>query len=216
MLLFSGEYQNDNDGQNMELLDRVEDVEFCTRCGGRCCKTSPGRFAPTDCVGPDGFDIALVQNLIEDGKASVAVGLVRALGSRLAPVFTLKHRGSKRGALEFFSSDTTCAALREQGCSYALDGRPFECAAIVPSATKCTLPGNLQMEDLWAPHQTMLYTLIAGYAGCEWQQEFDRQLNDKRNKSPFKLNAQKQINTYGITMSVSEISLIADLARSIE
>jgi len=199
-----------------ESAQRVEDLDLCARCGGRCCKESPGRFAPTDFERSGDFDISRVENLLHEGRASIVIGLIKALNSPMAPIFMLKYRGKGKGELEFFCSDVECIGLTAQGCSFSLDERPFECAAIVPSPEGCcTLPGDLHMEDLWAPYQDALHVLITNRAGCEWFEEFNRQLADKRNRSSFKQEVQNLIQKYGLTTSTSEISLIADLARSL-
>ncbi|MCL1847654.1 MAG: hypothetical protein FWF91_06805 [Coriobacteriia bacterium] len=198
-----------------EPASRVEDLELCAHCRGRCCKESPGRFAPSDFEGDQEFDTQKLDALLKEGVASITVGFVSALNSQLAPIFMPKHRGKGKGELEFFCSEVNCDALTKQGCPYPLSERPFECAAIIPSATKCSLPEGLEMEDLWAPYQSILYTLINQYAGHDWVEEFTRQLDDKNGTSPFKREIQGLIKEYGLTTSASEIALIADIARSI-
>ena len=199
----------------LEPLARVENLKLCSRCGGKCCKTSPGRFAPSDFQGSaEGLDTKKLKTFLEQGRASIVIGFVRAFSSPLAPIFMLKHRGKGKGELEFFCSDTECSALDAEGCSYSLELRPFECAAIVPRTSICVLPNDLQMEDLWSPHQITLYPLIHTLAGCDWVDEFHRQLDDTHNMSPFKQEVHARIKSHGLTTSVSEISLIADLVRS--
>ena len=198
-----------------ETARRVEDLELCARCGGRCCKEAPGRFAPEDFEGSCGFDIEKVRASVKDKRASFVVGFIKALSSPLAPIFMLKHRGKGKGVLEFFSSDTQCSVLTASGCPYSLDERPFECAGIVPSTEKCALPEGMHMEDFWAPWQDAMRELVSEYAGCDWAEEFDRQFTNKRIVSPFKREAQELTRKYGVTTSASEISLIAELARSI-
>ena len=200
--------------ENQEPASRVEDLELCAKCGGRCCKTSPGRFAPSDFQGSQGFEPTGIEALLDKGSASIVVGFVSALNSPLAPIFMVKHRGRGKGELEFFCGDVECNVLTPQGCPHSLDERPFECAAIVPSSGNCILPDDLQMEDLWAPYQSFLRVLIANRAGCDWTEEFNRQLADKRTTSPFKREVQELIKKFGLTTSIAEISLIADIARN--
>ncbi|MDR1185073.1 MAG: hypothetical protein LBK67_09800 [Coriobacteriales bacterium] len=159
---------------------------------------------------------AQVSSLLDNGTVCITVGLVKALNSPMAPIFMVMHRRQGENELDFFCGDVPCADLTIKGCRLPLDERPFECAAIVPNTTGCGLPNGLWMEDLWAPYQTILRTIIEERSKRTWLDELNRQLEEKRNISTLQRNAQKLIQQHGLATTPSEISLIAGLAKSLD
>ena len=197
-------------------MDRVEDIPICASCGGRCCKTTPGRFAPEDLSEPDGtVRPDTVFRLLGDGIAAVTVGLVGALNSKLAPVFTLAARGLNEQALSLCLDTARCVHLSSHGCLFELGKRPLECAAIVPSLSQCKLPGKTRMEDYWLGHQETLRSVVESQAGRAWHDELMAQIFNPRRKDAFAKGARQLIERRGLALEPHDIRMIAEMAMAL-
>jgi hypothetical protein len=156
-----------------------------------------------------------IKKLLDENIAALTCGLVGALNSRLAPIFTLSARGMGKPALCLCLGDIRCVHLASTGCSFSLEGRPFECAAIVPSTIECKMPSDIKMEDLWVPYQELLRTIIEEYAQRPWLEELEAQIYDPRRSDAFAKGAQNLINGRGLASDPADVTLIADMARSL-
>ncbi|MDR3307638.1 MAG: hypothetical protein LBS58_01910 [Coriobacteriales bacterium] len=198
-----------------EQSKRVENTILCLQCAGRCCKQSPGRYSPADFAPFGGFSYKTASEFLDQGKALVSLGLIGAFNSKVAPIFMVMHRGEDTDSVSLFCDDTSCTDLTPTGCRLTLFERPFECAAIIPSTSECKLPRNVKMEDLWVPHQETLRIIVEEHKKLPWFDEIYRQLNDKNTSGAFVRSARDSIGKKGLASSPSEISLIAELARTL-
>jgi Fe-S-cluster containining protein len=197
-------------------LDRVEDISICTNCGGRCCKTAPGRFAPDDLLMLYGaVQTKTVSMMLDDGIAAITLGLVGALNSRLAPIFTLAARGLNEPSLCLCLDTARCTHLGSSGCSFELDKRPLECAAIIPSTSQCKLPGKTKMEDYWVPHQETLRKVVEYRAGKPWHDELKGQVFDLKRNDSYAKGARRLIEQRGLALEPDDIRKIADMAKAL-
>jgi hypothetical protein len=153
--------------------------------------------------------------MLEDETAAVTCGLVGALNSRVAPIFTLSARGTGKPALCLCLGDAWCKHLRSTGCVFTLADRPFECAAIVPSTGECKMPGSLRMEDKWAPYQHVMRMVVEQIAERSWLEELTDQINNPKRSDTFVQGARKLIAKRGLATDPADIARIADMAKSL-
>ena len=160
-------------GQTQSIASAVgNEAPICAECGGMCCKSMPGLYAPEDFGAPD-IDTLLrkigeavlarrVQIDWWEGDPRQGVNeLQRALYLR-APM------GGRHGIyLAEPSWGGACGLLRSYGCSLQFDARPYVCRHLVPGriAGQCDLEaGSLYKRELcieWLRYADVLKHLMS-------------------------------------------------------
>jgi len=194
---------------------QVEDVELCSSCGGRCCKLTPGRFSPYDLDRFGGCTVSVVDELLNQGLATITGSLVNAWNSQLAPVLILAAQGVDRPAIDLFRENVCCVSLQSTGCLYSLEERPYECAAIIPSTVECKMPDSVHMEDFWVEHQEVLREVVHRQTGRSWVEEFNAQLYDGKCNNAIVQRSRSLVERLGMATSDNDIQLIIELAKSL-
>jgi hypothetical protein len=196
-------------------IERVEDIGRCAVCGGRCCKTAPGRFVPDDLEQWGGIQVDSVVALLATETAAIDCGLVGSMNSKMAPILMLAARGLNRPELDFLHGPMRCTHLTANGCSFPLDKRPFECAVIVPSDSDCRLPDDLHMEFFWLECQSVLREATERVSGRSWLDEVCRQIDNPKRTDPKIQGARRLVAMRGLANTALETDRIAEMARVI-
>ena len=120
-------------------------ASLCSECGGECCKSTPGAYAPEDFFNGQGkLDIWKLYEMMRDGEAVLGVydGDPRYAGDfedyddEVSVVYYPKppyKKGNDRlvDARLPWNLDG-CARLKEDGCELEFEDRPFGRRSLVP------------------------------------------------------------------------------------
>lgn len=196
-------------------LKRVEDIDRCALCGGRCCKRAPGHFVPEDLKRWGDLTTDVVIRLLETGVASVDCGLIGVMNTKVAPILTLAARGLNQPMLDFAHCSIRCVHLQDSGCAFPLEERPFECAVITPNSLECKLPGDIHMEFFWLEHQGILREVVEKISDRLWLEEVHCQIvNSKRTDLKIR-GARRLIAERGLAETATETDYIAKMTKAI-
>jgi Fe-S-cluster containining protein len=128
---------------------KIEHKELCSACGGKCCKTLPGNYYPSDFnlpeKNPTEKDFKKLIEIIKKDK--IAVDWWEDENSKyfLRPAIKKANR----------KFDPTwggeCIHLTEKGCELSFYKRPLECKQLEPKGEfgKCYIHGNLNKETAY-------------------------------------------------------------------
>ena len=120
----------------------------CAKCGGRCCKRSPGIWSPEDLGWPE------ASKLVRNIESHVHRGLA---------VFAREPDPALRGGEIWFlmppwlpapPPERPCALLRKHGCTLTFARRPEACRRLTPSIDRVCSP------ELGASDQYIRYRWI--------------------------------------------------------
>lgn len=148
--------------------DTNERPDLCGPCGGQCCKSIPGIYAPEDF----GADLeAALRAGIKEGR--VAFDYWEEDGD--LPM-TYYARPPVRGRLDRLvdaSWGGPCSLLREEGCALTWFERPSGCRDLVPSpegyhdCDSASHPGEnskLIQARAWSPYQDIIKRIIGEHS----------------------------------------------------
>jgi hypothetical protein len=200
------------------LVERVEDLNLCARCGGLCCKRAPGRYSPDDFADEGGVSVAVITRALEGGNASINTSFITVPGRKVAPLFTVAARGVRKPELSLCDGEMKCARVSSSGCDIELDERPFECAAMVPHTqiAQCLLPDGMTMEELWIPYQDILREVIEQWSQKKWFDELHEHIFTLRGYDAYKTGARELINAIGMASDPREIDQILSVWQNQE
>ncbi|MCL1797835.1 MAG: hypothetical protein FWG24_05960 [Eggerthellaceae bacterium] len=191
-------------------MKRVEASEFCVACKGYCCLHAPGKFAPEDFAPLGALDGQVIHDALDSGRAVMYTSFTNIEGSEAAPIFTLAARGIDREPLSLCHEALTCAHLEGDSCTYTLEERPLECAALVPSKNfpYCMLPDDMIIEPLWVEHQGLLREVIEQRCGRSWREELLAQMDERRHMDAYAAGAFELVCMAGLAESSSRVDAI--------
>ena len=136
---------------------------ICAACGGKCCKTIPGIYWPSDIVPLTADRIAAMI------RADLAcIDWWEGPIEPEAPSRCLFLRGravNDHGAITG-SWGGQCTQLTEQGCRLEWEARPRVCRELMPGATlgdDCVVPEGLDKRSCaatWLPYQALLKAVV--------------------------------------------------------
>ena len=148
-------------------MKKYEDKSICAECGGFCCKKSGCDYSPKD------FDDLAINKLHEkllEGNISIIAYLIfkRSGNGKLyaEPFLYLRARNVDRGIVDLVSYKKRCSMLKEDGCSYSIDKRPFGGVNLIPGKNACipeVEPYDIVME--WEKYQKILSRLVKRITG---------------------------------------------------
>jgi len=187
-------------------MERVEDLSFCAKCGGLCCLRTPGKYNPEEFSSGGTMSKKLINDALDDGRASMSTTFVSFAKSQIAPLFFLAARGKDRPPLSLCHDAVRCSHLVGDRCKFSLEERPFECAMLVPSedTSKCSLPNDLFMELLWIDHQDTLRDVIEGRTGHTWRDEMVEQLMSRKDVDDYSTGAYELVISMGLVEDAEE------------
>lgn len=145
------------------MAQNNEDREICGKCGGGCCKRSPGIFSPGDVGAPVvGTMRERIHALLTSGIGQLDwwEGDPRDGHEELGRCLFLRAAILGEDRIYSPSWGGCCAMLKDAGCSLPFGERPANCRELVPRESgRCHLPKEFSkraMSASWAPYQTML------------------------------------------------------------
>ena len=132
------------------IISNNENRTVCSQCGGRCCKSGPCCYVPSD-LNLENLDlVGLITKIELTGYISIASS---AGFLYLRP----KRKGGK--ILDFkMDGSTECSLLGPNGCLLSFEERPTGGKALIPDKDfKCKSTINeRQLYKLWLPYQWLL------------------------------------------------------------
>lgn len=137
-----------------------ENIELCTKCGGRCCKRMSGMYSPSD------FEIVSVEsimNILNTEKCSIDwwEGDLRPnipKKERLSQIYYIRPRHVDAPIIDP-SWSGTCIFLSSTGCELSYEDRPSNCRGLVPHIDNSKCYNNNSKEERvaeWIPYQDIL------------------------------------------------------------
>lgn len=152
-------------------MEKYEDRNICSSCGGLCCKKSGCDYYVEDFPSITKNEILKV---LSTGSISIvgAVNIQRfGKKSVASPILYLRARNKDRDIIDLFSMKKTCSMLTDSGCSYDLQHRPSGGASLIPKKNSAGFfhcaPAVNQLEALkkWLPYQNLLGKIVKRYTG---------------------------------------------------
>lgn len=148
-------------------MSKYEDRDICRECGGFCCKKSGCDYSPRDF---DDLSINKLHEMLLEGNISIISYLEfkRSGNGKLyaEPFLYLRARNTDRDVVDLVSYKKRCSMLREDGCSYSFEERPFGGRNLIPGKTRCIPevdPYDIVME--WGRYQKVLHRLVKRITG---------------------------------------------------
>lgn len=135
----------------------MEEKSICAKCGGKCCKGTPGLFLPED-ISPTLDPQELFFNLSEmiaSGDYDFYKHKVYGFHSEYVLVPKPRVVGNKELTADWYrGAFGDCKMLTPTGCKLSNDKRPSECKALIPDESfECentTLDRN-DIYERWKP-----------------------------------------------------------------
>lgn len=151
-----------------------ESSATCAACGGRCCKTCPGMFAPEDLGAPDVERMRAEIRSALDAGAQVDwwEGDPRNGKDELERCYFVRAPIAIDGAVYSPTFGGTCGWLTPTGCSRAFDNRPTACRELLPRKEErgsCETPSaysKRRMSAAWASYQRVIQDVADGHPRC--------------------------------------------------
>ena len=144
-----------------------EDNDICRECGGFCCKKSVCDYSPKDF---DDLSINKLHEKLLEGNISIISYLEfkRSGNGKLyaEPFLYLRARNVDRDVVDLVSYKKRCSMLKEDGCSYSFEERPFGGRNLIPGKSRCIPeidPYDIVME--WGRYQKVLHRLVKRITG---------------------------------------------------
>ena len=148
-------------------MSKYEDKNICRECGGFCCKKSGCDYSPRDF---DDLSINKLHEKLLEGNISIISYLEfkRSGNGKLyaEPFLYLRARNTDRDVVDLVSYKKRCSMLREDGCSYSFEDRPFGGRNLIPGKNRCIPevdPYDIVME--WGRYQKVLHRLVKRLTG---------------------------------------------------
>ena len=148
-------------------MSMYEDKDICRECGGFCCKKSGCDYSPRDF---SDLSINKLHEKLLEGNISIISYLEfkRSGNGKLyaEPFLYLRARNTDRDVVDLVSYKKRCSMLREDGCSYSFEERPFGGRNLIPGKTRCVPevdPYDIVME--WGRYQKVLHRLVKRITG---------------------------------------------------
>lgn len=166
---------------------RYEDKNICRECGGFCCKKSGCDYSPKDFKD---LGIKAIIDILNEGNVSIVSAFNYSIlpDGRKAPIFILylRARNIDRGPIDLFSFKKQCSMLKDDGCTYDLDHRPFGGANLVPVGINkitelpdCYVDENpLNIIKSWESYQNTLRKAVKRITGNTVEQQFERDVEE--------------------------------------
>ena len=143
-------------------MERVENREICSKCGGKCCKKSGCDYSTKDF---DDLSLNAIYQKLEEGNISIVSFLEfnRLPNGRMTciPFLYLRARNTGRDIVDLLSFKKQCSMLREDGCIYSVEDRPSGGINLVPNDNGPCRPAVNPFEIVieWEAYQKQLRKL---------------------------------------------------------
>lgn len=149
-------------------MERVENREICSKCGGKCCKKSGCDYSTKDF---DDLSLNAIYQKLEEGNISIVSFLEfnRLPNGRMTciPFLYLRARNTGRDIVDLLSFKKRCSMLREDGCTYSVEDRPSGGINLVPNDNGPCRPAVNPFEIVkeWEAYQKQLRKLVKRITG---------------------------------------------------
>lgn len=156
-------------------MDKIENKEMCSVCGGKCCIKSGCDYAPRDFKS---LGINDLYKKLEEGNISIVAAIIfRKVKEKMLvePFLYLRARNTNRDVVDLLSMKTTCSMLRDNKCFYSYEERPAGGVNLVPRdyGEKCFPkedPRKIIRE--WERYQKPLGRLVKRFTGKSVDEKF--------------------------------------------
>lgn len=149
-------------------MERVENREICSKCGGKCCKKSGCDYSTKDF---SDLSLNAIYQKLEEGNISIVSFLEfnRLPNGRMTciPFLYLRARNTGREIVDLLSFKKQCSMLREDGCAYSVNDRPSGGINLIPSSEGPCRP-DINPFDIvreWGSYQKQLRKLVKRFTG---------------------------------------------------
>lgn len=144
------------------VSDSNENPDFCTPCGGQCCKTLPGEYWPEDFNN----DVDTIKKALESGEVAIDYWdwYENSEGVRVNGYYLRPKTVNRVEVLVDASWGGQCIHLTDDGCTKEFEQRPRGCRELVPEAdnSKCNSPiMKFDAVVAWEKYHSMLEDVIA-------------------------------------------------------
>ncbi len=163
-------------------MEIIENLNTCSRCGGKCCKKSGCDYWPED------FEDLSYKSLLEilsEGNISIVAALdfVRVNDKLVSfPFLYLRARNTNRDVVDLISMKTRCSRLTDTGCSLSYDERPSGGKYLRPKKWyfgKCRPIFSLRDKVLeWEPYQGVLRKVVKNYTGMSVERKISEDVEN--------------------------------------
>ena len=149
-------------------MERVENREICSKCGGKCCKKSGCDYSTKDF---DDLSVNAIYQKLEEGNISIValLNFNRLPNGRLAcsPFLYLRARNTGRDIVDLLSFKKQCSMLKEDGCTYTVEDRPSGGINLIPSDNGPCRPAINPFDIVkeWESYQKPLGRLVKRFTG---------------------------------------------------
>ncbi len=149
-------------------MERVENREICSKCGGKCCKKSGCDYSTKDF---NDLSLNAIYQKLEEGNISIVSFLEfnRLPNGRMTciPFLYLRARNTGRDIVDLLSFKKQCSMLKEDGCTYSVNDRPSGGINLIPSSDGPCRP-DINPFDIvreWGSYQKQLRKLVKRFTG---------------------------------------------------
>jgi len=141
-------------------MENNENKKICAECGGHCCKSASGVYAPEDFPS---VDYKSIKNLLMTGKYQIRWSFYGKSISDNVPTYYLCPRHKGVSIVDYTQKGAVCIHLTKKGCALPFEKRPFGCKDLVPTdkeGEECSFTLTPQQERAkWLKYQELLIKL---------------------------------------------------------
>lgn len=148
-------------------MENTENLEYCKRCGGYCCKKCGCDYSAKDF---ENLSLNGLCKILKEGNISVVSYLefIELKSGRIVadPFLYLRARNKNRDIIDLLSLKTTCSMLTEDGCTYDKEHRPSVGLNLIPGESRFECKPNERPIDIintWKPYQNTLKKIVKRY-----------------------------------------------------
>ena len=150
------------------MKEKNENKDICAKCGGYCCKKSGCDYAPEDF---SDLSLNYLMPKLSEGYISIvsALDLKSFPNGQIVniPILYLRARNRNRPIIDLLSMKTTCLSLKEDGCSFSYEDRPFGGRSLTPVVNRMCY-SKVNPEEIilrWQNHQQVLARAVKRITG---------------------------------------------------
>ncbi len=156
--------------------------EYCTKCGGYCCKKSGCDYFVEDF---EDLSYKAIENILSEGNISIVSYLnfekLKSGKMIVTPFLYLRARNTGKDIVDLLSIKTTCSMLTETGCTYSINERPSGGVNLIPGPTRfdCHPKENvLDKLQEWERFQKPLSKFIKRYCNMSVEEKLNEDIEN--------------------------------------
>lgn len=159
-------------------MDKCENKDICSKCGGYCCKKSGCDYLPSDF---DNLSYNSTLEILSSGNISIVAALefseLKDGKLVVVPFLYLRARNKDRDVVDLLSIKNTCSMLTKDGCSYDINNRPSGGALLIPMENGRCYREAIDM-SIWDNYQKVLSRVVKRYTGMSVDQKLKEDIEN--------------------------------------